>query len=126
MFEEAETREEMRPLIYVSGPISHGGTLSPEAQKANVRHATSIAFSLIRSGFSVYCPHWSLLAEDLIEMTLDHGMWIENDLPLVGRCDALLRLPGPSKGADMEVEHAYLCEVPVFTQIGFLKDHFAL
>ena len=42
------------------------------------------------------------------------------DLAWIERCDALLRMPGESSGADREVEHARAHSVPVFHSRGAL------
>jgi hypothetical protein len=40
--------------------------------------------------------------------------WMEQCLSWVERCDALLRLPGSSPGADREAQHAMQKGIPVF------------
>ena len=40
--------------------------------------------------------------------------WLGTDLELVRVCDALIRLPGESPGADLEVDEAERCGVPVY------------
>lgn len=42
---------------------------------------------------------------------LPYEHWIEIDLALI---KAVLRIPGPSKGADLEVKTALECGIPVF------------
>jgi hypothetical protein len=106
----------VRPRIYLSGPISDGGTAPIWEQKEHVRFATEFAFELIRQGFSVLCPHWSLLGEELIHRKISHADWIANDLPWIETCDALYLLPGESKGADAEVEFAQNIDKPVFRE----------
>lgn len=113
-----------RPRVYISSPISNGGTLAIWEQKTHVHYATQVAFDLIRKGFSVYTPHWSLLGEELISDRLPHGDWIANDLPWINACDALLRLPGESKGADREVEHAIEHGILVYREVAGLHRHF--
>lgn len=45
---------------------------------------------------------------------VNHQAWIESDLPWVQCSDLLIRLPGYSEGADMEVQHAKEHGIPVF------------
>ncbi|MGC4050634.1 MAG: hypothetical protein QM757_14760 [Paludibaculum sp.] len=40
--------------------------------------------------------------------------WYAFDLDQLEHCDAVLRLPGPSIGADNEIEHAEGLGIPVF------------
>jgi hypothetical protein len=99
------------PVVYISGPITLGD------RHANVRQATQAFATLRRHGYAVICPHWSQLAEwahpELVG-GLPHSEWINNDLPLVERSDAVLRLPGESRGADEECEYALACGIPVY------------
>ena len=113
-----------RPLLYVSGPISNGGSLNIWQQKEHVRFSTEISFELIRRGYSVYCPHWSLLAEELIHDKLPHNKWIENDLPWVAKSDAVYRLPGESVGAELECGMARTCEIPIFRDFIAMDGYF--
>lgn len=115
-----------RPVIYISGPISNGGQLPAYESKVLVKEATDVAFDLIRRGYAVICPHWSWLAEGLVNSQLSHGEWLDSDMALVPRCDAVLRLVGDSKGADMEVAIARRESVPVFFSVDALIHHFTL
>lgn len=47
-------------------------------------------------------------------LELAHADWLGIDLAWVDVCDCLVRLPGESKGADMEVARAMERGVPVF------------
>lgn len=48
--------------------------------------------------------------------------WMTCDYELIHRSDALIRLPGPSKGADLEVELAQKLGKPVFFFWDELED----
>ncbi len=50
-------------------------------------------------------------------LNLTHTDWLAIDLKWVEVADAVLRLPGESKGADMETHHARLHGIPVFTDV---------
>lgn len=96
-----------KPLVYIAGPYSS----NPEAC---TREACRVAGVLNRSGLVLaYCPHTSMLAE--IISPIGYDRWLEIDLELVERSDALLRLPGESAGADLEVDAARALDMPVFT-----------
>lgn len=58
------------------------------------------------------CPHLSHLA-DLMH-PLPWEKWMRLDYGLVVRCDAIVRLPGPSAGADQEMELARAAGLKVF------------
>lgn len=105
------------PRVYLSGPI----TLGDKAH--NLKQATDAAKALILAGFSPLCPHLSMLYE--WEAEVPHATWIDIDLPWVLVSDAVLRLPGQSKGADAECEFAFECDIPVFHDMAGLQRHFA-
>ena len=44
----------------------------------------------------------------------DYDFWMKVDYSLIDKCDALVRLYGESKGADLEVQHAQEKGIPIF------------
>lgn len=46
-----------------------------------------------------------------------HESWYQMDLVIVAHCDGLLRLPGESVGADLEVAEARRLSLPVFFSV---------
>jgi hypothetical protein len=95
-----------RPRVYISGPITLGD------RQANIAQAIEWYDRLIEEGFAPFCPHLSCFAEDA-GVKYEHEVWIEMDLRWVEVCDAVLRLPGESKGADEETAHARKLGIPV-------------
>lgn len=95
--------------IYVAGPLSTG-TYSETTK--NVRNAIDHADSIMLLGGAPYLPHLSHFW-NLFHM---HGWeeWMKLDYEYVKVCDAILRLPGESKGADQEVEWAKQLGIPVY------------
>lgn len=100
---------QVRTRIYVAGPISAG---NPEE---NCRRAVGMGFVLMDAGYAPYVPHYSWFVD--VESTYGKGryeQWLELDLSWISTCHALLRLPGPSAGADREVAWAHQIGVRVF------------
>ena len=95
-----------RPRIYIAGPLSQGDRLQ------NVTNAVEMMTFLIHNGYAPFCPHLSHYADP--DDSLGHSTWLDVDLPWVACADAVLRLPGPSAGADREVEHARSLGIPVY------------
>lgn len=108
-------------LVYVAGPIRKGCIWANVAQADRAMHA------LMAGGVAVINPMLSCWAGAGDERAsephpLAHGQfrslgaepWLTMDLEIVGRCDAVLRLPGESSGADGEVAHAKAANIPVF------------
>ena len=92
--------------VYVAGPMTQGD------QIGNVRRAIDVAARLADAGLAPFVPHLSYLWELVAPRT--HAEWIDIDLAWVDAADAVLRLSGPSKGADLEEVHANEVGVPVF------------
>ena len=92
--------------VYVAGPYS----LSSEAH--NVRVALEAGETLLRRGYAPYVPHlnhfWHLVFPHSYEA------WLELDFAYLKVCEAVLRLPGESAGADREVAEAKKRGIPVY------------
>lgn len=115
-----------RPRVYISGPISNGGSASFSERAENVRRAAQVMLDLMEDGFAVQCPQLTEYAERVTGRHMAHSLWLENDFPWVEVSDAVLRLPGESTGSDMEVAHAGKYDVPVFTDVRAMQIHFGL
>lgn len=103
--------ETMRPRIYLAGPISRGDLA------ANIKQATAAARQLIAAGYAPFCPQLTCyLGGDTPTVSggVSHDEWMEVDLPWVAVADAVLRLPGESAGADIEVQYADDNGIPVY------------
>ena len=81
--------------IYVAGPLSEGD------HGDNVRTAILVATALLDAGHHPYLPHltafWHLVTPR------DYEVWMDLDIEWIKQCEALVRLPGESPGADREV-----------------------
>jgi 4-hydroxy-3-methylbut-2-en-1-yl diphosphate synthase IspG/GcpE len=53
-----------------------------------------------------------------------YDTWLTLDIEWLSVCDCLLRLPGESKGADIEVEYAREHMIPVFYTIEQLIEYY--
>lgn len=96
-----------RRVVYVAGPYSSDPV-------GNTRTACQVFHRLFDAGLAPIIPHLSLLLD--FEQHRPWQDWMDLDLPIVERCEALLRIPGASAGADLEVQHAIKCGIPVFYQ----------
>ncbi len=138
LFRETESSSEsppltLRPRVYIAGPISKGSLAM------NVNLATDAFHALLKMGFAPLCPHWSCFADGVTAAFVGTGAeerpvafaergprgtthedWLAVDLPWVRAAHAVLRLPGESKGADLEVATAQESGIPVFTEIADL------
>lgn len=101
-----------RPIIYIAHPIS-GPTFSVE--RRNSLRARRKAVEITSWGAAVVLPGWDIDVRD--HKTLSWKQWLDADLNLILRVDALFRMPDPkvrvSKGSEMEVAHARANGIPV-------------
>lgn len=92
--------------VYIASPYTKGDVAE------NVRNSLEVATALAEMGYVPFAPllshFWHLMFPH------EHEFWMKMDLEWVTRCDYLVRLPGESKGADMEVKHALEVGTPVF------------
>jgi len=98
-----------RTRVYVAGPYTKGDVAM------NVKEAIRLSDELLRRGYAPYCPHlthfWHMLFEH------DYQTWLDLDNEWLTCCDALLRTPGDSDGADKEVALAESLGLPVFFSV---------
>lgn len=85
-------------LIYIASPYSLGD------QSLNIRRQIETADILLLKGHTPFVPCLSHLWHLISPKPYDE--WMRIDLAFMGYCDAVLRLSGESKGADMEVAYA--------------------
>ena len=93
-------------MILVAGPYRSGTNDDPQKIAANVQHMTETALALYRMGHLPVLGEWFALP--LIEAagSKQTGDDIFNEIfhpvaiRLISHCDAVLRIGGPSAGAD--------------------------
>ena len=123
-------------LVYIAGAISRGN------QWHNGALADDAMLTLLKAGVAVINPMlsmWSGASRRVVDAfdpdptelipthpsakahggfcELTHADWLAMDFEIVRRCDAVLRLPGESTGADMETTHAESLGIHVFHDI---------
>lgn len=92
--------------VYLAGPYTIGDPV------INVRNMILVAEEVRAKGHLPYIP----LLNHLWHLASPHEYeyWMNMDLEWIKVCDAILRLPGESKGADLETEYARDVGIPVF------------
>lgn len=104
-----------KPKIYISSPYTIGDAGS------NVKKQIDLAHLLMDLGFAPFVP---LLSHFLhISRPRPYQDWISWDLEWIRPCDALIRLKGISKGADVEVAFAKKNNIPVFYTLSELMEY---
>ncbi len=88
-----------RRLIYVAGPYT-----APDPVR-NTNSVCRVAMALYeQTDWCPVVPHLSLLWHAVVPRPERH--WLDYDLHLLRSCDAIVRLPGFSLGADGEMAEA--------------------
>lgn len=106
----------MRTRVYIAGPMHSSGSAWD-----NVQQGVKAFGALMRAGYAPFCPHLTHYIDPAGLMP--HSAWMEVDLPWVQKAGAVLRLPGASKGADIEVQFAKENGIPVYYDIADLIEH---
>ena len=103
-----------RSWVYIAAPL----TPSVEAH-TSLRWNLSVVFScadfLLAFGYVPFVPHALYLWEEYSPKGYER--WMALDFEYLSGCDALLRLPGVSPGADREEAYARENGIPVFTNL---------
>lgn len=90
---------EKRPMLYVAGPYTNPDPVE------NTHRAAKVGTAIYEySDWVPFVPHLSLLWHMVTPRNEAH--WYALDLAQMSHCDAIVRLPGASTGADREMEVA--------------------
>ena len=93
--------------VYIASPYTSGPCAYNVAVQIDAFHR------LLDMGFAPFAPLLSHFAE--LHRRRPYDEWIYDwCIPWVERCDLILRLPGTSKGADIEVQHALKHGIEVY------------
>jgi len=106
--------EHIMKRVYIAGPYTQGD------QAQNVRRAIDAAEAVMQAGFAPYVPHMSHF-HHMIHAHF-YETWLAIVIAFLRVCDALLRLPGLSPGADREVALARKLGIPVFYSVSELVE----
>lgn len=92
--------------IYIASPYTKGDVA------VNVRTQIDAWDDLVSMGWAPFAPLYSHFQH--IVHPRSYEDWMRQDLFWIRRCDALVRLPGESSGADREVALARELGIPVY------------
>jgi hypothetical protein len=96
-------------LVYVAGPYTRPDPC------VNTHAALKAADRLWELGCTPYVPHLTHFWHTMSPRAYEE--WMSQHLHFLPRCEALLRLPGESPGADREVARAKELGIPVYDSI---------
>ncbi|MGG7510020.1 DUF4406 domain-containing protein [Plantibacter sp. YIM 135249] len=110
-------------MILIAGPYRSGTNDEPERLQKNLSRLEEAAWPLFRAGHLPMIGEWVALpvlsSAGVTELSdpLAADVMYPTAERLLERCDAVLRLPGASKGADQDVEIARKRGIPVYTAL---------
>ena len=104
-------------IVYIASPYTKGGHME------NVCRQIDAADEIRDAGHLSYAPLLSHFWHILIPHEYDY--WMAMDLEWVRKANALVRLPGASKGADAEVAEAQRLCIPVYHGLESFLDGLA-
>jgi hypothetical protein len=99
-------------LILIAGPYRSGTNDQPELMDKNLKSLEEVSLPLFRAGHIPIIGEWVALPLMRVGGSKKIGDEIYNEIAypvaerLLTKCDAVLRLPGASKGADEDVRIA--------------------
>jgi hypothetical protein len=110
-------------MILIAGPYRSGTGDDPQRMASNLRRLESVALPLYRAGHVPLIGEWIALPLLREAGSVRPGDDIYEEIlypiahRLLSRCDAVLRLPGASKGADEDVKIARERGLMVFERL---------
>ncbi|MGQ0711353.1 MAG: DUF4406 domain-containing protein [Rhodoferax sp.] len=115
-------------LVLIAGPYMSGTDGDPARIAANRARLESQALPVYQRGHLPLVGEWLALPIIHAAGGREHGdaVFQQYQYPvahrLIERCDAVLRIPGPSKGADMDVARARQLGLLVCFDVSELPD----
>lgn len=119
-------------LILIAGPYRSGTNDDPEKMQANLERLQSVALPLFRKGHVPMIGEWVALPLLKLAGSKRPGDEIYEEIlypvahRLLEKVDAILRLPGESKGADEDVKRAIKRGIPVYYSLKDIPELSAL
>ena len=101
-------------IIYLASPIRPKGD---QTLRGNIDNAKKIALELWGKGYTVFCPaaNTDLPSEAAHALEKPAKFWLDADLEILAKCDALVLIPGwqDSEGCRGELVFAYWKNMPI-------------
>jgi hypothetical protein len=116
-------------VVYVAGPFrstNPDGTQDAFGIHQNITRAMAIGLEVWKLGAVALVPHGNTFCLQNAD-GIDDRVWLDGDLELLNRCDAVIMTPDwtRSSGARAEREHAKARGIPVFYDVGQLAEWLA-
>src|ERR1700712_2409844 len=111
-------------MILIAGPYRSGTGDDPALMARNLERLEEAAWPIFRAGHVPMIGEWGALpvlrsaGQPSVTGALGEQVMYPTAQRLLEHCDAVLRLPGPSAGADQDVAIARERGLPVYERLG--------
>jgi hypothetical protein len=118
-----------RMMILIAGPYRSGTGDDPQKMAENLRRLEEASWPIFQAGHVpmigewVALPIWNVAGGKAVGDALYDEILHPTAGRLIERCDAILRLPGESKGADNDVKLAKERGIPVYYHINEIPQY---
>lgn len=104
-------------VIYIAGPFRGNSAWDIEQ---NIRRAEELSLEVWKRGMVALCPHCNTR---FFQGAAPDEVWLDGDLEMLRRCDAVLLAPGHERSEGTKAEIAYAKErgIPVFHSLVALE-----
>ena len=116
-------QDKVVPLVYVAGPFRPKVEHDCYEMEENIRRAEGLALKVWLEDAAAICPHANTRFFQGAANASD-AVWLDGDLEMLYRCDAILMTPDweTSSGAREEKAEAERWDIPVFYSIDQLRE----
>lgn len=113
-------KADLMPVVYIAGPFRAPSSWEIEQ---NIRRAETLALEVWRAGMAAVCPHTNTR---FYQGAAPDSVWLDGDLAILIRCDAVLLVPGyeRSTGTKAEILFANQRGIPVYETLDELTNAF--
>jgi hypothetical protein len=121
--------EKKNLMVLIAGPYRSGTNDNPALMEQNLRKLEEAALPIFRAGHIPVIGEWFALPLLRVAGSKYLGDPIYEEIlypiaaRLIAKCNAILRLKGPSKGADEDVRLAKELGIPVFYTLNDLLNY---
>ena len=118
-------------MILIAGPYRSGTGDDPELMARNLRRLEEAAWPVFRAGHVPMIGEWVALpvlrsaGRPSVTGPLGEQVMYPTAQRLLAHCDAVLRLPGESTGADQDVAIAQERGLPVYRELAEIPGYVA-
>jgi len=100
-------------IVYIAGPYR---ATTEYGVYRNIQEAERVALEVWKAGYAAICPHKNTA---FFGGACPDSVWLEGDLEILRRCDAVLMLTGSSssQGATAELSEALRIKKPYFFSV---------